>query len=251
MASSSSDNPWRIKSDADLGGVEQWRPPDFSSAAPGRGKSAKNQGGEAAGTGEDLDSAALPTLEEIESIQRQAYEEGYEQGKKEGFDFGHREALEAGRKQLSEKLHSLEALFSVLDNPFKELDDQVERELLTLVVAMVGQLVRREVRTDPNHIVGVMREAMAILPVNSRGIRVLLHPEDAEIVRDLYNMADSEQGWQIAEDPVVQRGGCRIVTDTSQVDATLESRLHNLIAPLLGGLRSEDQDQEPESGGNG
>ncbi len=203
--------------------------------------------GTQARAGEPVDSTPLPTLEEIEAIQQQAFEEGHEQGRKAGFDFGHREALEEGRKQVIEKLEQLDALFSMLDNPFKELDDQVERELLTLVVAMARQLVRREVRTDPNHIAGVMREALAILPVNSRGVRIILHPEDAEIVRELYNMADTEQGWQIVEDPVVQRGGCRIVTETSQVDATLESRLHNLIAPLLGGLRSEDQEQGEEA----
>jgi flagellar assembly protein FliH len=186
------------------------------------------------------EAASLPTLEEIEAIQKQAYEEGYELGRKEGFDFGHREALEAGRKDVAARLAALDELLSTLDRPFKELDDQVEQELLTLVVAMVRQLVRREVRTDPNQIVGVMREAMAILPVNARDIRVLLHPEDADIVRELYTVADSDLAWKIIEDPVLQRGGCRILTDTSQVDATLESRLHNLIAPLLGGLRSED-----------
>jgi flagellar assembly protein FliH len=96
------------------------------------------------------------------------------------------------------------------------------------------------VRTDPNQIVGVMREAMALLPVNSRNIRVLLHPDDAEIVHELYAVGEGGEGWKVVEDPVVQRGGCRVVTDTSQVDATLESRLHNLIAPLIGGLRSAD-----------
>ncbi len=239
----SSNNPWRVKSDAEFESVEQWRPPDFSDpfCATGTDGAESNQGENAAEAGEPVESACLPTLEEIESIQRQAHEEGYERGRKEGFDFGHREALEEGRKQVTANMQRVEAMFSMLDSPFKELDDEVERELLTLVVAMVRQLVRREVRTDPNQIVGVMREALAILPVNSRGIRVMLHPEDAEIVHELYNMADIEQGWKVVEDPVVQRGGCRVLTETSQVDATLESRLHNLIAPLVGGLRSEDQ----------
>ncbi len=243
VATNSSNNPWRVKSDTEFERVEQWRPPDFSSplSAPERDSTESAHDGDQTRAGDPVDSTPLPTLEKIEAIQQQAYEEGHEQGRKEGFDFGHREALEEGRKQVIEKLKQLDALFSMLDNPFKELDDQVERDLLTLVVVMVRQLVRREVRTDPNHIVGVMREALAILPVNSRGVRIMLHPEDAEIVRELYNMAETEQGWQIVEDPVVQRGGCRIVTETSQVDATLESRLHNLIAPLLGGLRSEDQ----------
>ena len=199
---------------------------------------------------EDLfpEETHLPTLEQIEAIQQQAYEEGLERGRvqgfEQGFEQGRREALEQGRQQIAEQLQRFDALLRTLDTPFKVLDDQVERELLTLVVTMVRQLVRREVRTDPSQIVGVIREALAILPVSTRHIRVLLHPEDAEIVRKLYALEPEGQAWVIVEDPVVQRGGCRILSDTSQVDATLESRLHNLIAPLLGGLRSDDQIQE-------
>lgn len=239
VVTSSSKNPWRILPGESREEVRRWLPPELSGP---QHRAEKERRGTAP---EDVPeaAAALPTLEQIETIQKQAREEGHEQGRKEGFDFGHREAQEQARKDIREKLVRLDGLLSVLDVPFKELDDQVEHELLTLVVAMVRQLVRREVRTDPNQIIGVMREAMAILPVNSRNIRVMLQPEDAEIVRELYTVADSEQAWKIVEDPVLQRGGCRVVTDTSQVDATLESRLHNLIAPLIGGLRSADQEE--------
>ncbi len=240
MATSSSKNPWR-EAPGGKSEVRQWLPPDLGNPRPPPAPKETPP--------EDLpeDTATLPTLEEIEAIQKQAYDEAYEQGRKEGFDFGHREALEKGRKDVIAKLAALDELLSGLDAPFKELDDQVEQELLTLVVAMVRQLVRREVRTDPNQIIGVMREAMAILPVNARDIRVILHPEDADIVRELYTVTDSDLAWKIVEDPVLQRGGCRVLTDTSQVDATLESRLHNLIAPLIGGLRSEDPDAEDEA----
>jgi len=44
---------------------------------------------------------------------------------------------------------------------------------------MVRQLIRREVKLDPGQIVGVVREALGILPISARNIRVVLHPEDA------------------------------------------------------------------------
>lgn len=244
---SSRKNPWRVVRGEEAGRVEAWCPPDLSDAkSPLQDDIFPEEVAETEVVDEPV-QASVPTLEEIEEIQRQAHDEGYEQGRKEGFEFGHKEAFEEGRKQLAEKLLRLDGLLGMLDAPFKELDDQVEQELLTLVVAMVRQLVRREVRTDPNQIIGVMREAMAVLPVSSRNVRVLLHPDDAELVRELYTVAESEHAWQIVEDPVVQRGGCRVTSDTSQVDSTLESRLNNLIAPLIGGLRTEDQEGE----GNG
>jgi flagellar assembly protein FliH len=244
VATSSSKNPWRILPGEELGEVQPWHPPSLlDEEAVGGGPTSAPE--PAAEPEEEPEPApGLPTLEEIEAIQRQAYEEGRARGEREGFEFGHREALEAARKEINAKLARLDGLLAVLDQPLKELDDQVEQELLTLVVSMVRQLVRREVRTDPHQIIGVMREALAILPLNSRNVRVMLHPDEAEIVRELYSVGESEHSWNIVEDPVVQPGGCRVVSDSSQVDATLESRLNNLIAPLLGGLRSADVDNE-------
>jgi flagellar assembly protein FliH len=184
--------------------------------------------------------SALPTAAELERLHKRAWDEGYESGRSEGFRCGHQEALEAARDRIAERLVLLDDLIAALDRPFRRLDDQVEREVVTLAVAIVRQLVRREIRADPGQIVGVVREALGILPVASRNIRVLLNPEDAAIVRDVYATSEGELNWKIVEDPVVARGGCRVVTETSQVDATLESRLGALIAPLLAAGRSVD-----------
>jgi flagellar assembly protein FliH len=181
-----------------------------------------------------------PTAAQLEALQEAAKREGYEQGRLEGQSYGHREGLEEGREAAREKLARFDALMKVLDVPFGELDDQVEREIVTLVISMVRQLVRREVRADPGQIVGVVREALGVLPVAARNVRVMLHPDDAELVREVYAMGDAELKWQVVEDPVIQRGGCKVVTDTSQVDATLESRINTLIAPLLAGQRETD-----------
>jgi len=193
---------------------------------------------------ESGDTAPLLTAAQLEELSRQAHVEGYEQGRQEGFEYGHREGLEEGRQQLLDRVSRLDELIAKLEKPFEDLDDQVEHEVVTLVVAMVRQLVRREVRTDPAQIVGVVREALGVLPVNARSIRVLLHPEDAELVREAYAVGESEQNWQIVEEPVIQRGGCRIYTDNSQIDATLDSRLNSLIAPLLASERNSDDEAE-------
>jgi flagellar assembly protein FliH len=190
--------------------------------------------------------SAPPTAADLEQIQKQAYEEGYEQGKKEGFEFGHREGLEQTKQELQSYTSHMQQLLSSFETPLRDLDNQVERELLSLVIAIVKQLVRREVKSDPNLIIGVVREALSILPVNSRNVRLMVHPEDAELIREIYALGDSELGWSLVEDPVINRGGCKVVTETSQVDATLDSRLASLIAPLLAGARSVD-DQEDES----
>ena len=209
---------------ADQANVTQWLPPHVHK----RGETA-------------LDEAhGLLTAAQLDEIRKAAQQEGFEQGRKEGQAYGHREGLEEGRAEAQNRIDRLERILAALDRPFEELDQQLENEVVTLVISMVRQLIRREVKLDPGQIVGVVREALGILPIGVRNIRVVLHPEDAELVREAYAISDHDQKWQIVEDPVVQRGGCRIHSDTSQVDATLDSRLNSLIAPLLAGERVRD-----------
>ncbi len=190
----------------------------------------------------DLNAGKLLTAKQMEQLQKQAYDEGFEQGKKKGFEFGHQEAKIVGAAQINDLVSKVEAIIATLEAPLKQVDDRIESELVDLVISMVKQLVRREVRLDPSQIIGVVREALAILPIGSRSIRIVLHPEDAKLVREVYDMSDNEQNWNIIEDPVLARGGCRVITETSQIDATTESRLANLIAPLMGGEREVDSE---------
>ncbi len=211
------------------GGFRHWLPPEMgASEAPAD---------EAA---DEAPMPRLPTAEEIEAIRRQAWEEGHAEGREAGFEFARNEAREEARRELAGRVATLDALLCALRAPFEQLDEQVERELLALVVAVVRQLLRREIHSDPAQIIGVVREALAILPVAARDIRVRLHPEDAELVREAYALGDNEIDWEIVEDPVIARGGCDLVTATSRVDASLETRLANVIAPLLAGMRHDD-----------
>ena len=220
--------------DKSVGGdIRQWLPPDIN-------------GGKVTQQRTVQPPSAPPTADELEKLQKAAYEEGLEQGRKAGFEFGHKEGLEQSRKQLQQYTDELDRLLKTFEQPLAELDNQLERELLSLVIAIVRQLVRREVKSDPNLIIGVVREALSILPVNSRGVRLLVHPEDADLIREIYALGDTEVGWQLVEDPVINRGGCKVVTETSQIDATLDSRLASLIAPLLAGARSVDDQESQE-----
>jgi flagellar assembly protein FliH len=200
--------------------------------------------------GEDAidDSHGLLTASQLDELRRAAQKEGFEQGRREGQEYGHREGLEEARNEIKTRLARLDGLLGQLDKPFEQLDQALENEIVTLIISMVRQLIRREVKLDPGQIVGVVREALAILPIAVRNIRVILHPDDAQLVREAYAIGEHEQKWQIVEDPVIQRGGCRIHSDTSQVDATLESRLNSLIAPLLAGERTHDTEADAGHG---
>jgi flagellar assembly protein FliH len=174
-----------------------------------------------------LDGSAGPgylTAGRLEALQKEAYDEAWQQGFEEG--------VAAGREEVAARAKRLDVLLGRLAQPFEELDDTVEKHLVELAMTVVQQLFRRELRQDPSHIVGVVREAIQLLPVASRNVRVRLHPEDAAFVREALPVSEGERAWTIVEDPVIERGGCQVVTEQSQIDAQAESRLKAVIAAV-------------------
>lgn len=179
------------------------------------------------------------TANQVEKVQKQAYDEAYAEGMKEG--------LEAGKQEAVARVQNLEKLMQSLAQPFQELDQQVEDELVSLAIAIVHQLVRREIKTDPGQVVAVVREAVSALPVISRNLRLHLHPDDAVIVREAFSLSESERTWTVVDDPSLSRGGCRVVSEHSQVDATLETRLAQIISSVFGGERLSDEGSDASS----
>ncbi|HHJ17167.1 MAG TPA: flagellar assembly protein FliH [Gammaproteobacteria bacterium] len=176
------------------------------------------------------------TARQLEEIQEQARQEGFQQGLGEG--------REAGMQVLRERIDLLEQVVQSLDGPLQKLDDAVEQQLVQLAMLVARQLVRRELKVDPGQVVGVVREALAALPIAARNVQLALHPEDAEMVREVLSLHEEEQSIHIIDDPVQDRGGCKVLTSTSQIDASVESRLNAVIANVLGGLRQSDGSED-------
>jgi flagellar assembly protein FliH len=201
------------------------------------------------------------TVDEIEAMQQQAYDEAFAQGQKEGFAKGQEAGLEQGKKDgyqlgfdegakkgYEENVHLLRkqcgdfvSLLEALAEPFRELDENVEQQLVQLAIGIASQLVRRELKIDPGQIVAVIRESVQALPLSSQQIKLSMHPDDAELVRNALAIDDISPTWKIHEDPLLTRGGCIVETDFSHVDATVENRMAAIVASILGGDRQQDR----------
>lgn len=174
----------------------------------------------------DGSGQGMMTASHLQEVQKAAHEEAFEQG--------YREGLQAGQQEVSARVARLDALLQAQAKPLDDVDDEVEKQIVDLALKIVAQLFRRELKSDPDHVVGVVREAVGLLPVASREVQVFLHPEDATLVRNTLTVSDNERAWSIVEDPLIARGGCRVSTDTSQIDASNETRLQSLIASIRG-----------------
>ena len=174
-----------------------------------------------------------PTAAELEAVQEQAYAEAYATGLEEG--------RAAGREQLKREAAHLSDIVNALARPFDELGDEVEEQVVDLAMIVVRHLYRRAIKTDPAQIIGVVRRALNVLPTSARDVRLFLHPDDAAIVRESLAASEGERAWSIVEDPMLTRGGCRVATEKSRIDARVESRLSEIVSAIAGDDRTEVQ----------
>ena len=178
------------------------------------------------------DSEHVTHNEQQSKIRQQAYEKSYAKGYMEG--------LAQGQKEIAKQVNDFQSLITAITMPLPDLDNQVVDEMVQLCIAIVKQMVRRELKMAPDEVIAVIKEALSILPATAAEVTLELHPADAELVRNSLINPDSQSNWKIIEDPLLTRGGCRVLTATSRIDATVESRINTVIAEILGDERKRD-----------
>ena len=177
------------------------------------------------------------TVSELEEVERRAYEEAFAKGREAGLVAARAESQQA-LNQLNAQVQRLESVLGSLSKPLDHVNAEVEQQLLNLTLSVARQLVRRELRIDPTQVIAIIRETVALLPATARDVRVHMHPEDAAVVRERLATPTADRAWTIVEDPVMTRGGCRVTTETAQIDARLETRINSVMAAMLGDERA-------------
>ncbi len=159
------------------------------------------------------------TVEDIEAIQKQAYEEARQEGLKKGLD------------EMKLKANHLVSMFNFLQHPLEEADKEVEHQLADLAVVLAKLLCKKEYSLDAQHIHNLVKESLEYLPVKARDIRVHLNSSDIDLLKQA-DINTHEQSWTCISDNTITAGGCVIESDTSHIDATFETRVQQLVDQL-------------------
>lgn len=201
--------------------IRAWRMPDIEGATLG----SRHRRDFFGDTPEEADAA-------LERLQQQAWEEGIAAA---------RDQITALQSQLQQQQRAFESAIAALTQPLQAVDEQVRTQLSELAIAIARHLVRRELRIDPAQVIAIVRETVALLPAAAPDVRVVLHPEDAALLREKLSVPQGEGAWTLLEDPTLSRGGCRVTAGAAQIDARIESRLAAVVWRLLGEERAQDR----------
>ena len=161
----------------------------------------------------------------------QIYEDAFVKGQQAG--------IKKGQEKIEQQLTLLNNLISMLSRPFNEMNQEIAEELATLAGKIARSLVKRELKTDPGTVIALVRDTIEALNSKPEDIRVHLHPEDAEILREINQRASENQRWEIIEDPLISRGDCRVGSLESLIDENLQDRINYIVSQFIGDERGE------------
>jgi flagellar assembly protein FliH len=166
----------------------------------------------------------LATVAELEQIRQQAYDEGYAQGQEAGYA--------AGAQQVRAEIGQIHAAMQQLHTELNQFDTQLAQSLLDLALEVARKMTAETLQAKPEVILGIVSEAIGSLPHFNQHAHLVLHPEDAELVRKHMGDQLSHSGWKLMNDNRIARGGCRVETAHTRVDATVEARWKRIVESI-------------------
>lgn len=167
-----------------------------------------------------------------EDGRKQGHDEGFGKGYQEGYSKGHQEGRQRGESEIEEELAHIRRVFGNLDDQLHELDQQVAQNLLTLAIDLAKKMTKQAIAMRPESILPVVQDAVRQLPGMMQPRRLVLHPDDAGIVRQYLSEQLLQDNWEIFEDDQITQNGCRIEAGGSEIDASVETRWRRILAAI-------------------
>ncbi len=190
---------------------------------------------------------------ERQALRQQAHETGYAEGHEEGRKDGYAKGLEEGRAQGRQELkeqsrQTLAALLPLIESfnqALAQRDEEIADSLVELALATGYQLAGEALKANPEQIVEIVRELLHLEPALSGHPRLRLHPQDIELVKDAMEQELTALGWRLQADEQLARGGCRVTSNSGELDATWEQRCAGVMEQIR--HRSTARSAEKES----
>ncbi len=235
MTTASSKNRYaRFIPSEEVGDVTQWRFGAVGSAHVQLSELETTAEAEA----ETADAAAARMAQEalqqaaLQQASDDAYALGLQKGREQATaewqrrmdDYVAGEGLEAARR--------LDAAVQALSASLDAMQQHMAQDVLQLACDIARQVVRQELRSNPDALRPVVGEALGMLVADGKPATVRLSPTDHAAVAAALREEFSASPVQWLADAAVPPGGCQVEAAGAVVDGSLDKRWQRAIAPL-------------------
>jgi flagellar assembly protein FliH len=175
--------------------------------------------------------------------QEAGYEAGFTAAREEGYAAGLAAGREAGLQQLQEQtrttLAPLQHLAANYTQALAELDEEIADDLAGLALKISRLIVGQHLSAHPEQIVAVVKKLLHHEPEPTGKPKLHLNPLDYSVVKEHLETDLESAGWALRSDDLITPGGCRVVSKSGDLDATLETRWAEIVGEFtLQGLSS-------------
>jgi|GEM_PF-6158706 flagellar assembly protein FliH len=214
------------KDDIKLQSVDRWKFPDI---APQKSQSICFK------KLEPLEEKKL--TEEVQKQRELKRQEAIDKGYNEGLARGRKEAFDQEIVAFNKKTAELSKLICSMQECMQTLEEQLSDTVKDLALTIVKAVIKAEIATNPEIIQNTVKEALKSLPKNSKDINLKINPKDADFLNSIEDEEFKEtiNNVQLTLDETIARGGVKINSENSFVDAELDTRLDAVLARLTDG----------------
>lgn len=189
------------------------------------------------------------TIEELEQIRKEAYDDGFSEGKEQGYKVGYdegfvkgkeegfpkgvQEGLDAGMQQAEDLIKIEAARFSRYANhlvkPIADFDKEISSELIYLASRLAKAFIKEELNVSHKFLENSIWEVMRLLPMANDKVYVFVNPIDLPKVQSVITNPEIV----LQEDGALSQGDLRVDMGLSSIDIRQEERIDNFIKDFL------------------
>ena len=181
---------------------------------------------------------AEPTFSEaevqaqVEQARQAAYQQGLEQGRQQTAQEWQARMADYQNNLGRDVAQRLNAVLQAADTSVQGLQQQMAPDLLQLATDIARQVVRQELRCNPQALQPVVSEALDMLGAETKPALVRLNPEDFKHLEAHLRAALPNPKVEWLADPSVAAGGCLVESQGAQIDGSLERRWQRAVGAL-------------------
>jgi flagellar assembly protein FliH len=177
---------------------------------------------------------------------KEGHKAGQQEGNRIGFEAGQAEGLTSGKDEISEAASNLAKLTQQLEQSLVEKDSALPQVLSQLIRTACETIIERELEDGDNHITKKVVAALAQLPSGAENIQIYVGTSDA--VHLEHGLSNSGREMHFNIDDSLAAGSARITTKQSLIEFSLRERMDKvfeLIDQECEKLDLSDIDGEP------
>lgn len=174
----------------------------------------------------------VPPAPNVDELVNAARQTGYQDGYRNGLA-----ALESYKQTQAAQMAAymsdqVGALASDFHHRLESLEQQLAGRIAGVALELARQVVRAELKQNPEVVVEVAEQSLTTLLASARQIVLRLNPDDHAMAVSQLSELLAVRGARVVPDVSITRGGCVVESDIAIVDASVEARWERAAASM-------------------